>query len=68
MTRSCPECGSNEIIQPIGRSIQFRCKECGYVGTIEVDFPDESLKKMKALKTAEKLEKKMRKMEGLKRR
>jgi uncharacterized Zn finger protein len=65
MTRSCPECGSNEIIQPIGRSIQFRCKKCGYVGTIEVDFPDESLKKMKAMEKSIRLEKKASKrMEG----
>jgi len=70
MTRSCPECGSNDMRNMnVGQGqTHWRCNKCGYMGSVEVDFPDESLKKMKALKTAEKLEKKMRKMEGLRRR
>ena len=39
------------------------CKECGWQGRITVDFPDETLKKMKEIEKAEKMEKKVRKFE-----
>jgi len=42
---------------------QLRCLKCGYVGTLAVDFPDESLKKMKEMEKVERLDKKMRKLE-----
>lgn len=39
------------------------CKKCGWQGRVTVDFPDETLKKMKQIEKAEKLEKRMRKLE-----
>ncbi len=49
----CPECGSRLWI----------CKECGWQGYLVVDFPDESLKKMKEIEKAEKMGKKVENLE-----
>ncbi|MGD2251131.1 MAG: hypothetical protein PVF58_22260 [Candidatus Methanofastidiosia archaeon] len=61
----CPECGSTDITIRYGGRLGrlMICKECGYQGRFTVDFPDESLKKMKELEKAKKMEKKVRKFE-----
>lgn len=63
--RCCPECGSTNIYVKYGGKLGnlWICKKCGWQGRMVVDFPDETLKKMKQMEKAEKLEKKMRKLE-----
>lgn len=63
--KSCPECGSTNVAMKYGGKLGriWMCKECGWQGNVIVDFPDESLKKMKQMEKAEKMEKKMRKLE-----
>lgn len=61
----CPECGSTRIAMRYGGKLGrlMVCKECGWQGRATVDFPDETLKKMKQIEKAEKLEKRMRRLE-----
>jgi ribosomal protein L37AE/L43A len=74
--KACPKCGSTNITKKFPQMDIWVCKECGWEGTVIVDFPDESLKKMKeiekteklgkeaeAIKKKERLEKKMKKLE-----
>jgi len=74
--KACPKCGSTNIAIKLPQTNLWVCKKCGWEGTIIVDFPDESLKKMKeiekaeklgkraeAIKKKERLEKKMKKLE-----
>jgi transposase-like protein len=63
--KCCPKCGSTDIVIRYGGRLGrlWLCRECGYQDWIVVDFPDESLKRMKELEKAEKLEKKMKKLE-----
>lgn len=53
--KCCPECGSTDVTVRYGGRVGglWLCKECGYQGYIIVDFPDESLKKMKQMEKAE---------------
>jgi uncharacterized Zn finger protein len=64
--KSCLKCGSTDIITGMyGGDVFLKCKECGHMSTLVVDFPDESLKKMKAMEKSIRLEKKASKrMEG----
>lgn len=61
----CPECGSTRLALKYGGKLGriMLCKECGWQGRVTVDFPDESLKKMKMMEKAKKMEKKVRKLE-----
>ena len=74
--KACPKCGSTNITLKLPQIELWICKECGWEGTIILDFPDESLKKMKdiekmekygkkdeAVRKKERLEKKMKKFE-----
>lgn len=61
----CLECGSTDVTIRYGGKLGrlMICKECGWQGRITVDFPDETLKKMKQIEKAKKMEKKVRKFE-----
>lgn len=61
----CPECGSTDIaLRDGGRYGRLMlCKECGWQGYMTVDFPDETLKKLKHLEKVGRMEKKVRKLE-----
>jgi predicted RNA-binding Zn-ribbon protein involved in translation (DUF1610 family) len=63
--RCCLECGSTDITLRYGGKLGwvYICKECGWQGRTIVDFPDESLKKMKMMEKTEKMAKTMDKME-----
>lgn len=61
----CPECGSCDVAIRYGGKLGrlWICKECGWQGYLVVDFPDESLKKMKEIEKAEKMGKKVENLE-----
>jgi len=63
-TKCCLKCGSTDITPLYGGKLGwiYLCKECGWQGRIIVDFPDESLKKMKMMEKAEKMEHKTKKL------
>ncbi len=65
--KCCVECGSTNIILKyrVPGELVYLCKECGWEGHLVVDFPDESLMKMKEMEKAEKVEKKVRKYEKM---
>jgi ribosomal protein L37AE/L43A len=45
--KACPECGSTNITLKIPQIELWVCKDCGWEGTVIVEFPDDMLKKMK---------------------
>lgn len=51
--KACPNCGSTNITLRIPQTDLWICKDCGWEGTVIVEFPDESLKKMKGIKVEE---------------
>jgi transposase-like protein len=65
--KSCPECGSTNIAMKYGGKLGrlWICKKCGWQGRTIVDFPDETLKKMKHIEKAKKLERKMKKFDKM---
>lgn len=65
--KCCPECGSANVAVKYGGQLGglWMCKECGWEGHFIVDFPDESLRKMKEIEKTEKLEKKLKKYEKM---
>ncbi|MBU7013377.1 MAG: hypothetical protein HXS43_00985 [Theionarchaea archaeon] len=60
--KCCPKCGSTDIVLRYGGRLGrlWLCRKCGYQDWFVVDFPDESLKKMKEKEKLRTLEKRMR--------
>ncbi len=65
--KCCLECGSTDITLRYGGKLGriWICKKCGWQGRIIVDFPDESLKKMKMIEKGTKLDKKIKRVESM---